>query len=253
MPLRPFTGTNTILAAARFGNPEQSIWLRTRDLVHSDSSQKMVHRLNPFPFREGLIGAVRELTGCSARRLTTLYARRARRPWTPPGSASHHLRKRDHETQDANPLRAWALRCTEGEQSVLSAVVDYLASRHCGALEARERTAVPFAARSVTHVPERGPLAQHLRSDRPARDGVSMAIYHLSVRPISRAQGRSATSAAAYRSCSLIRDERTADVHDYSWKRGLEHAEIVLPAAAAKRDINWARNRTAQEFVFVHD
>jgi ATP-dependent exoDNAse (exonuclease V) alpha subunit len=72
-----------------------------------------------------------------------------------------------------------------------------------------------------------------------------MAIYHLSVKPISRAHGRSATAAAAYRSCSLIRDERTADVHDYTRKRGLEHAEIVLPTKAAKRDINWARNRQA--------
>lgn len=72
-----------------------------------------------------------------------------------------------------------------------------------------------------------------------------MAIYHLSVKPISRAHGRSATAAAAYRSCSLIRDNRTAETHDYTRKRGLEHAEIVLPTAAAKRDINWARNRQA--------
>jgi ATP-dependent exoDNAse (exonuclease V) alpha subunit len=28
-------------------------------------------------------------------------------------------------------------------------------------------------------------------------------------------------------------------------KRGLEHAEIVLPTAAARRDINWARDRQA--------
>jgi hypothetical protein len=70
-----------------------------------------------------------------------------------------------------------------------------------------------------------------------------MAIYHLSVKPISRAQGRSATAAAAYRSCSLVRDERTAELHDYTRKRGLEHAEIVLPTSAAKRDIQWARHR----------
>ena len=72
-----------------------------------------------------------------------------------------------------------------------------------------------------------------------------MAIYHLSVKPISRAHGRTATAAAAYRSCSLIRDERTAELHDYSRKRGLEHAEIVLPTSAAKRDIQWARDRHA--------
>ena len=65
----------------------------------------------------------------------------------------------------------------------------------------------------------------------------------MSVKPITRAHGRSSTAAAAYRSCSLIRDERTAEVHDYTRKRGLEHAEIVLPTSAAKRDIQWARNR----------
>jgi hypothetical protein len=70
-----------------------------------------------------------------------------------------------------------------------------------------------------------------------------MAIYHLSVKPISHAHDRSATAAAAYRSCALIRDERTADVHDYARKRGLEHAEIVLPTSAVKRDIQWARDR----------
>jgi len=74
-------------------------------------------------------------------------------------------------------------------------------------------------------------------------DAVSMAIYRLSVKPISHAHDRSATAAAAYRSCALIRDERTADVHDYTRKRGLEHAEIVLPTSAVKRDIQWARDR----------
>src|SRR5208282_3054245 len=64
-----------------------------------------------------------------------------------------------------------------------------------------------------------------------------------SVKPVSRGQGRSATAAAAYRSCSIVRDERTAELHDYSRKRGLEHAEIVLPTKAARRDIQWARDR----------
>lgn len=64
------------------------------------------------------------------------------------------------------------------------------------------------------------------------------------MKPISRGQGRSATGAAAYRSCSLIRDERTAELHDYTRKRGLEHAEIVLPTRAAKLDVQWARDRS---------
>ena len=70
-----------------------------------------------------------------------------------------------------------------------------------------------------------------------------MAIYHLSVKPISRSGGRSATAAAAYRSAEKIYDRTSGEVFDYTRKRGVEHSEIVLPASAAKRDINWARDR----------
>ena len=72
-----------------------------------------------------------------------------------------------------------------------------------------------------------------------------MAIYHLSVKPVSRGGGRSATAASAYRAAELVRDHTTGQTFDYSRKRGVEHAEIVLPIAAAKRDINWARDREA--------
>src|ERR1035438_6922421 len=72
-----------------------------------------------------------------------------------------------------------------------------------------------------------------------------MAIYHLSVKPISRGAGRSATAAAAYRSGELVHDLTSDEVFDYTRKRGVEHTEIVLPTAAAKLDINWARDRQA--------
>lgn len=72
-----------------------------------------------------------------------------------------------------------------------------------------------------------------------------MAIYHLSVKPITRASGRSATAAAAYRSAERIADHTSGEVFDYTRKRGVDHREIVLPTAAAKRDINWARDREA--------
>lgn len=72
-----------------------------------------------------------------------------------------------------------------------------------------------------------------------------MAIYHLSVKPISRAGGRSATAAIAYRSGERVHDLSTGETFDYTRKRGVEHAEIVLPTAAAERDINWARDRQA--------
>ena len=72
-----------------------------------------------------------------------------------------------------------------------------------------------------------------------------MAIYHLSVKPISRAGGRSATAAAAYRSGELVQDHTSGEAFDYTRKRGVEHAEIVLSSEAARQDINWARDREA--------
>ncbi len=72
-----------------------------------------------------------------------------------------------------------------------------------------------------------------------------MAIYHLSVKPISRSAGRSATAAAAYRSGELVHDLTSDEVFDYTRKRGVEHTEIVLPSRCAKLDINWARDRQA--------
>jgi hypothetical protein len=62
---------------------------------------------------------------------------------------------------------------------------------------------------------------------------------------VSRGKGRSATAAAAYRAADKIHDLTTAQVFDYTRKRGVDHTEIVLPTEAAKRDINWARDRQA--------
>lgn len=66
-----------------------------------------------------------------------------------------------------------------------------------------------------------------------------MAIYHLSVKAVSRSSGRSATAAAAYRAGCEIADERTGEVHDYRRKSGVESADIVLPDGAAE----WATDR----------
>lgn len=56
-----------------------------------------------------------------------------------------------------------------------------------------------------------------------------MSIYHLSVKPISRSVGRTATGAAAYRAGEKIIDERTGELFDYSRKRGIVYRELVLP------------------------
>lgn len=59
-----------------------------------------------------------------------------------------------------------------------------------------------------------------------------MAIYHLSAKIVSRSTGRSSVAAAAYRSGSRLRDERTGHDHDYTRKGGVEHSEIVAPENA---------------------
>ncbi len=56
-----------------------------------------------------------------------------------------------------------------------------------------------------------------------------MSIFHCSAKSISRATGRSATAAAAYRAGERIIDERTGDVHDYRRKKGIRHAQIFVP------------------------
>ena len=66
-----------------------------------------------------------------------------------------------------------------------------------------------------------------------------MASYHLSIKPISRAHGRSSTGAAAYRAAALIRDERTGEVFDYRRRRGVAYTELVLPSDAP----SWAQDR----------
>lgn len=69
-----------------------------------------------------------------------------------------------------------------------------------------------------------------------------VAIFHLSVKTISRSlKGgkRTATAAAAYRSGTAIPDERSGEVFDYTRKRGVASAELLLPVGAPE----WAGNR----------
>ena len=68
----------------------------------------------------------------------------------------------------------------------------------------------------------------------------AMAIYHLSVKPISRTDGRSATAAAAYRAAIQISDARTGKLHDYRRKQGVVSAVLLVPEAAPK----WAHDRS---------
>ena len=66
-----------------------------------------------------------------------------------------------------------------------------------------------------------------------------MAIYNLSAKVISRADGRSSVAAAAYRSAQKLRDDRQGLEHDYTRKGGVVHVEIMAPADAP----DWMRDR----------
>ncbi|MBA4043611.1 MAG: Ti-type conjugative transfer relaxase TraA [Erythrobacter sp.] len=59
-----------------------------------------------------------------------------------------------------------------------------------------------------------------------------MAIYHLSVKVISRSAGRSAVAAAAYRCAGRLHDERIDRTHDFTNKGGVVHSEVLLPEGA---------------------
>ena len=59
-----------------------------------------------------------------------------------------------------------------------------------------------------------------------------MAIYHLSAKMISRANGSSALAAAAYRSASRLHDQRLDRHHDFSNKAGVVHSEVMLSDGA---------------------
>ncbi|MBY2907751.1 Ti-type conjugative transfer relaxase TraA [Rhizobium leguminosarum] len=69
-----------------------------------------------------------------------------------------------------------------------------------------------------------------------------MAIYHLSMKPIARSAGRSAVASAAYRAAERLTNERDGLTHDFSNRKGVEHAEIVLPAGSSAY---WAMKRSA--------
>ena len=59
-----------------------------------------------------------------------------------------------------------------------------------------------------------------------------MAIYHLSIKIISRGKGKSAVAASAYRSGEKIKNEYDGIVHDFTRKGGIAHTEILLPENA---------------------
>ena len=70
-----------------------------------------------------------------------------------------------------------------------------------------------------------------------------MAIYHLSIKIISRGKGKSVVAASAYRAAEKIKNDYDKLIHDYTRKSGVVHTEILLPdnapAEYANRAILW--------------
>jgi hypothetical protein len=69
-----------------------------------------------------------------------------------------------------------------------------------------------------------------------------MAIYHCSVKMISRSTGRSSVGAAAYRSGEKIKNERDDVTHDYTRKGGIIYSEILLPQSAPREYFSMTYN-----------
>lgn len=67
----------------------------------------------------------------------------------------------------------------------------------------------------------------------------AVAIYHASVKIISRSAGRSAVASIAYRAGECITNERDGITHDYTKRNGVEHTEILAPENAP----DWVSDR----------
>jgi len=68
-----------------------------------------------------------------------------------------------------------------------------------------------------------------------------MAIYHLSVKIVSRKGGGSVIAAAAYRAAARLHDEANGITYDFTRKLGVDHAEILAPPWAPE----WVYDRQA--------
>lgn len=70
-----------------------------------------------------------------------------------------------------------------------------------------------------------------------------MAIYHMSIKNISRGKGKTAIAAAAYRAGTILTDAETGIKHNYTQKSEVIYSEIILPKHApaeyANREILW--------------
>lgn len=70
-----------------------------------------------------------------------------------------------------------------------------------------------------------------------------MAIYHCSIKNISRSSGKSAVASSAYRAGEKLEDKETGLTHDYTNKKEVAYSEIILcenaPREYADRETLW--------------
>ena len=85
------------------------------------------------------------------------------------------------------------------------------------------------------------PLRWFARGPADGYNTGTMSIYHLSVKTISRSEGRSVTAASAYRAGVEITDEQTGEVHDYRRKGGVEASALFVPEGSP----DWSNDRAA--------
>jgi hypothetical protein len=62
--------------------------------------------------------------------------------------------------------------------------------------------------------------------------GEPMAIYHCSIQPISRSDGRSIVACAAYRAGEKLECDTYGKTQDYTRKTGIEYTQIFAPDGA---------------------
>ena len=66
------------------------------------------------------------------------------------------------------------------------------------------------------------------------KEVLTIAIYHCSIKIISRGKGKSAVAAAAYRSGEKMTNDYDGTTHDFTRKSGVVHKEILLPDNAPR-------------------
>ena len=78
-------------------------------------------------------------------------------------------------------------------------------------------------------------VPEHFQKIKITEEETKIAIYHFSVKIVSRSAGASCVAKAAYIAGEKIKNERDGVTHDYRRKHEVVHKEILLPVGAPER------------------